>query len=174
MKYEIGSLLPLYLWAFLVVCLINAGCWKYSTSAQAIPSGIKTVAVPLFEDTSVETGIKEQLTDAIVSRFIANNQLRVVDVRDADALIAGVILNVREESLTFGQGQSAREGRIWITVQVRFEDVRNRKVIWEEPRMEVFGVYAIQTGTQEEREPGITAAIAKMAEDILNKTVAGW
>jgi outer membrane lipopolysaccharide assembly protein LptE/RlpB len=150
------------------------GCGYYSTSTRAIPSHIKTVAVPLFQDATVETGIKEQLTDTIIARFVTNNQLRVVDVRDADALIVGTILDVREESLSFEQGQAAREARVWIIAHVRFEDVRNRRVLWEEQQMRAWGVYAVETGTQADREPGIAAAINKMAEDILNKTIAGW
>lgn len=155
-----------------LVCVVTAGC--YSVSARAIPSGIRTIAIPLFQDATIETDLKERLTDVIIARFLSNNQLRVVDARDADALIIGTILEVRDESVAFAQGQSARESRIWITAQVRFEDTRNRKTLWEEERLQAFGVYSVQTGSLDEREIGVTAAINKLAEDILNKTVAGW
>jgi hypothetical protein len=157
-----------------LIPLLFSSCWKYSTSTSAIPSHIRTIAIPLFEDTTVETDIKERLTDAVIARFVADNKLRIVDTRDADAIIAGVILDVREESLSFTQGTAAREARLWIVARVRFEDLRNRRVIWEEQRMQAWGVYDIETGAQSDREPGIEAAIAKMAEDILNKTIAGW
>lgn len=157
---------------FCLVCVATTGC--YSVSSRSIPSGIRTIAIPLFQDATVETDLKERLTDTVTARFLSNNQLRVVDPRDADALIIGTIIEVRDESLAFAQAQSARESRIWITVQVRFEDTRNRKVLWEEERLQAFGVYTVQTGALDEREVGVTAAINKMAEDILNKTVAGW
>lgn len=158
----------------LLILLFLAGCAHYSTSARAIPSHIRTVAVPLFENVTVEPGIKEPLTDAVIARFLQDNQLRVVDARDADAMIIGTIIDVREESLTFQQGQDTRETRIWIIASVRFEDVRERKVIWEEPRLSEWGVFQVVTGTDADRDPGIEQAIDKMAETILNRTIAGW
>lgn len=123
---------------------------------------------------TVETGIKEQLTDAIVTRFVTDNQLKVVDARDADSIITGTIVDVREESLSFDQGEDTRETRIWIFVHIRYEDARQRKVIWEEQRMQAWGIFEGTTGTDEDRQLGLETAIGKMADDILNKTIAGW
>lgn len=150
------------------------GCSHYSTSTRVLPSDIRTIAIPLFQNVTVETGIKELLTDAIISRFVADNQLKVVDARDADSIITGTIEDVREESLSFQQGENIRETRIWIFARVRYEDVRRQKVIWEEPRMQTWGIFEASTGTDADRQPGLESAINKMADDILNKTIAGW
>ena len=151
---------------------LSSNCY-YSTSASALPSTIKTVAIPLFQDETVETDIKEQLTDAIVEKFLENNQLRVVDVRDADAMVIGTITDVREEALAFSQG-TINELRIWIVVNVRFEDVGNRDVLWEEEELLTFGDYEVVTGTETDREKGIELAVSKMAVEILNRTISGW
>lgn len=151
-----------------------AGCAHYSTSTVSLPSHIRTIAIPLFENTTVEAGIKEQLTDEIISRFVADNHLKVVDARDADSIITGTIVDVREEALSFEQGRTTKEYRVWIFARVRYEDVRRRKVIWEESPMQAWGVFQVVSGTDEDRQPGIAAAIRKMADDILNKTIAGW
>lgn len=151
-----------------------AGCAHYSTSTVSLPSSIRTIAIPLFENTTVEAGIKEQLTDEIIARFVADNHLKVVDARDADSIITGTIVDVREEALSFEQGRTTKEYRVWIFARVRYEDVRRRKVIWEENPMQAWGVFQVASGTDEDRQPGLAAAIRKMADDILNKTIAGW
>lgn len=160
--------------AVLCVLVSGAGCGHYSTSTRALPAHIRTIAIPLFQNATVETGIKEQLTDTITSRFVSDNQLKVVDARDADSIITGTIVDVRDESLSFVQGENTRETRIWIFAHVRYEDVRQRKVLWEEQRMQAWGVFDVNTGSSEERQQGIDQAIAKLADDILNKTIAGW
>jgi|GEM_PF-431988 len=163
----VGTLLIL-----LSILLMTSNC--YLTSASALPSGIRTVAIPLFQDATVETDVKEQLTDAIVAKFLANNQLRVVDVRDADAMVIGTITDIREEALAFSQGTTSNELRIWIIANVRFEDVGNRNVIWEAEDLQSFGDYEVDTGTETDREPGILTAVNKMADEILNRTISGW
>ena len=155
----------------LVACV---ACAHYSPSARALPVHIRTIAVPLFENTTVESGIKEALTDSILTRFLRDNQLKVVDEPDADSILRGTIVEVREEALSFSQGQTTRESRIWIYARIRYEDVRNQKILWEEPLMQSWGVFQVVTGTDADRQAGIAAAIKKMADDILNKTVAGW
>lgn len=166
-----SRILPLWLivWSGLLT-----GCVHYSTSTLSLPSNIRTIAIPLFENMTVEAGIKEPLTDEIIARFVSDNHLKVVDARDADAIITGTIVDVREEALSFEQGRNTKESRVWIFARVRYEDVRRHKVLWEENPMQAWGVFQVVTGTDEDRKPGIAAAIKKMADDILNKTIAGW
>ena len=163
-------------WSLYLLCLltIQTGCSYYSTSSRSLPSHIRTIAIPLFQNATAETGIKEILTDAIVTRFVTDNQLKVVDARDADSIVAGTIVNVREESVSFEQGVNTRETRIWIFAHVSYEDVRRGDVIWEDPGMQAWGVFEIITGTTEDRNEGIEQAVNRMADDILNKTIAGW
>ena len=163
-------------WSLCLLSLltIQSGCSYYSTSSRSLPSHIRTVAIPLFQSATTETGIKEILTDAIVARFVTDNQLKVVDARDADSIVTGTIVNVREESVSFEQGVNTRETRIWIFAHVKYEDVRNGEVVWEDPDLQAWGVFEISTGTTEDRIEGIEQAVNRMADDILNKTIAGW
>ncbi|MBT5877372.1 MAG: hypothetical protein HOH43_28385 [Candidatus Latescibacteria bacterium] len=153
---------------------IAFGCSHYSTSSRSLPSHIRTIAIPLFQNATVENGIIEPLTDAIVSKFVTDNQLKVVDSRDADSIISGTVVTVREESVSFEQDVDTRETRLWIVASVRYEDVRQNSVIWEDLDMRAWGVFEIASGTTEDRNEGVEQAVARMADDILNKTVASW
>ncbi|UCE17935.1 MAG: LptE family protein [Gemmatimonadota bacterium] len=156
----------------LLVVGIAAGCWYYSTSGSLLPSHIKSVAVPLFgNETTWEYGIKEKLTDAVIDAFAGDNTLRVESERNADSILRASIVSIKEVPFTYDQQEQVQEYKMQIFLTVRFEDVRERKVIWEDNAMEGWGIYS--TG-DEEWEDGIDRAIEKLASDIVNKTVAGW
>ena len=97
-----------------------------------------------------------------------------MDLRQADAAIIGVITDLHVESVAFSEGTLAREDRLWIVVDVRFETVDKKEVIWEEKQLRTFGDYAIDTGTDSDREPALETAIEKMADEILNQSISGW
>ena len=156
----------------LLVLGVAAGCWHYSTSGSLLPSHIKTVAVPLLgNETTWEYGIKEKLTDAIIDAFTGDNTLRVESERNADSILRASIISIKEVPFTYDQEEQVQEYKMQIYLRIQFEDVRKKKVIWEEGAMEGWGTYATEG---EEWENGIDRAIEKLASDIVNKTVAGW
>ena len=160
------------IFVLLYVAWIAAGCWYYSTSGSLLPSHIKTVAVPLLgNETTWEYGIKEKLTDAIIDAFTRDNTLRVESERNADSILRATIRTIREVPFTYDQEEQVQEYKMQIFLTIQFEDVKERKVIWEDEAMEGWGTYAT---ADEEWEAGIDRAIEKLASDIVNKTVAGW
>ena len=65
--------------AVCVICvaLFVAGCGVYSFSSSSL-GGVKTVAVPQFENKTVEYGIEGDLTAKVIDRLITDNALKVV------------------------------------------------------------------------------------------------
>ena len=159
--------------SFLCACLVVTSCY-YSTSQGSRAGDIRNIVIPLFDNTTVETDIQETLTDKVIEQFLTNGEFRIVDLRQADAAIIGVITDLQEESVAFSEGTLAREVRLWIYVDVRFETVDKKEVIWEERQLRTFGDYAIDADTDTDRESAIETAIDKMAEEILNQSISGW
>ncbi|MDE2728911.1 MAG: LPS assembly lipoprotein LptE [Gemmatimonadota bacterium] len=162
-----------FLIPLLSACMVVTACY-YSTSQGSRAGDIRNIVIPLFDNTTVETGIQEDLTDKVIERFLENGEFRIVDLRQADAAIIGVITNLQEESVAFSAGTQAREVRLSIVVDVRFETVDKKEVIWEERQLRTFGDYAIDTGTDSDREPALDTAIERMADEILNQSISGW
>ncbi|RKY83165.1 hypothetical protein DRP98_07780, partial [candidate division KSB1 bacterium] len=71
----------------MILLLLLGGCAYYSFSGNTLPSYIKTVAIPLFEDQTSEFGIKEKLTDALISEFTRDNTLKISSQDEADSII---------------------------------------------------------------------------------------
>ena len=145
------------------------GCGPYSFSSSGA-SHLKTVAVPIFQDQTSEFGIKEKLTDEVIDQFTRDNTLRLGDRRNADSLIEGRIVRVDDRAGTFTSDESVRDIKVFITVQIKYEDLKKRKMIWEEEITE-WGTF---NPDEETREAGIDEAIAKIATEILNRSVSGW
>ena len=87
--------------AALFSVLLLWGCAYYSTSATG-GGGIRSVAIPLLANTSLEAGIQQTLTDSLIEAFVADGALRVVDEDQADIILRGTVLEVREEPFTYG------------------------------------------------------------------------
>lgn len=160
---------------FPILCnLVLLACGVYSFSGSGLPSHIKTVAVPLFGNQTAEYGIKEKLTDEIIDRLVADGRIKVASKEDADSLIRGVVVDYKRQAYTFDKSENVQEYIVRIYVDVSYEDVKKRKVIWREERMEGWGTYDVDIEAAEGEELGRERAIAKLVEDIVNKTVAGW
>jgi len=148
--------------------LIITRCGIYSFSGSTIPSHIKTINVPLFEDKTAEFGIDQQLTDAVIDGITKDNTLKISGPRGGDSVLKGIIVNVREQAGQYDQQERASDYRIFITVRVTFEDVKKRKTLWEEE----FSEWGRYEGVN--RDDGIKEAVEKLKEVIINRLVSGW
>lgn len=155
-----------------ICCLLltAAGCGVYSFSGSTL-SGIKTIAVPLFDDQTGEYGMQEVLTEKIADRFVRDNTLKVVNEKNADSILDGVITNYSREAYTFDEQENIREYIVRIWVKVSFEQKKDKKSIWKDDNLLGWGVYSAQDETEDQ---GKERAMEKLAEDIVNKTVKGW
>ncbi len=161
---------------FLLTLIFKFQCAYYSFSGSTLPSYIRTVAVPMFENKTSEFGVPEDMTDAIISRFTQDNTLKVVDQRTADSIVLGSIANVREQAGAYNTKEKVNEIRIYITVKAKFEDLKKHQLIWEETITQ-WGTYNpdLPAGTEgSTRQDGISQAVGKIVEDIFNKTISGW
>jgi hypothetical protein len=149
---------------------LAAGCGPYSFSGSA-STHIKTIAVPVFEDRTSEFGVKERLNSALVDEFTRDNTLKIADRRVADSVLLGTLVSVQETAGVYTQQESVQEIRVTVTVQIKYEDVKKRKTVWE-AQLAQFGNYS-RTGAST-RQAAIDEAIRKIATEVRNKTVSDW
>lgn len=167
-----------YIIYLILLLLFSFGmkCGYYSFSGSTLPAHIRTVAVPMFENKTSEFGVREDMTDAIIIKFTQDNTLKVADRRSADSIVLGSIINIREQAGAYTANERVKEIRVYVSVQAKFEDIKKRKVIWEESITQ-WGTYDPTLPAGDEgstRQDGINEAIEKIVDDIFNKTVSGW
>jgi hypothetical protein len=160
----------------LVLALGVAGC-AYSTSSALLPTHLKTVAVPVFENGTTEYTLEQQVTDAVIARFVNDNHLKVVDERSANLLVKGRILGYRNAVFGFNTAVNAQEYRITIAVSVVLKDQVKNREIWNDGnliRTSNYYVIDVPGDSAKTELDGRKQAIDKIAEEILARTVEGW
>ncbi|HTO91172.1 MAG TPA: LptE family protein [Candidatus Sulfotelmatobacter sp.] len=174
MRFRAAALLPRIAAAALLAAL--SGC-AYSTGGNLLPPHIKTVAIPVFENGTTEYTIEKDITDAVIARFISDNHLKVVDERVANSVIRGKVTAYRNAVFGFTGGNLATEYRVTITVAVTFKDLVKNREIWSDQELSKYSNYYVQSvpGQVVKTElDGRKDAIAKIADEILTRTVEGW
>lgn len=161
----------LYYLFMLLTALFFVGCGVYSFSGS-LPPHIKTVAVPLFENDTVEVDIVDLISDEIRTAIIKDGNMKVVGENESDAVVTGKIKDVIESADTFSKGEVAKQFKIQVFAEVSFFDKKKNKAIWEEPSMEGYARY--DADNPGGRADALKEALQMIAKDIIDKTVSGW
>lgn len=156
----------------ILVVLLNLSCIKYSFKG-ALPSNLKTVAIPLFEDRSRWVGLQEEMSQQVVDAFIQDNTLQVIeDESEVDLLLKGTIVSVRERNTSVSSNEQVEELEMVVSVKVECLNTHLDKPLWSGTVSDFATVSG--TASLEERELAVIEATEKIVEEILNRTVAAW
>jgi len=146
-------------------------CGYYSFTGS-IPSDIKSVAVPLFDDNTSFPGVREDLTNKVIDRFIDENVLQVVPESKADLLITGTILSINEKAAIITTGEDVEQYEVYVNVKVKCSEVKSGKVWWEKT-LRRFGIMGGLENI-DARNDAINVAITDITQDIIDNTLASW
>ncbi len=156
---------------------LGAGGCAYTTRLSSLPPHLKTVAIPVFENGTNQYTLEQDLTTAVVERFVADNHLRIVDERSANAVIKGRITLYRNSVFGISPQNLAQEYRVTIAVSVVFKDQVKNRELWSDASLVKTANYYVQNvpghAASTELE-GRKQAIDKIADEILTRSVQGW
>lgn len=161
---------------FLFVFVVTGSC-SYSPSPALFPPHLKTLAVPVLRNGTAEPNLEQEVTEAIVNRFVQDNKLRVVAEDQADLVITGTVGKYVNAVFGFNAREQAQEYQVAVTVSLTARDrVKNREMWRDDNLVRTTNYFVVPTPGQETQDQ-FTArkdAIAKIADAVLNKTVEGW
>ena len=117
----------------LIVFLFYSNCgYRLVGYGTALPAHIRTIAIPVFKNTSPEPNIHRDVTDAIRQVFIRDGRLQMVGTSKADLLISGNITNYQLRAVSFSGKDIAEEYVVMIGIQVEAYDRVKKKIILEQ------------------------------------------
>jgi len=157
-------------WILAIALLLNA-CGYYSFKG-ALPSHLKTIAIPLFNDRTPNAGVRENLTNMLTDTFIEDNSLLIVDETKADVILTGSINAITVNPAIVKAGEQVSESKLVVRVKVKCEDVKMDKVMFDR-NFEDYGLLDENAGL-DEREAAIETALEQIVDKILNATLGGW
>jgi hypothetical protein len=117
-----------------------AGAWGcgYSLAGRGsfLPDYIKTIGVPTFENRTSLFNLETQVTDKVRSEFIGRGHYQIVpDSTNVDALLTGEVSGVTIQPVSFTTQQLASRYTITMSARVELRDVRENKVLWDNPNL---------------------------------------
>ena len=155
----------------LSILFLLFSCAYYSFKG-ALPSHIKTVAVPLFNDLTSYPGVREKLTNMLTDGFISDNTLQIVDEPKADIIITGTINSIIDRPATVSAGEVVTNFQVTVRVKVKCEDIKMSKVLFDK-NIAHYGLMESGAGL-DERDQAIEEALELITDDVINSTLGGW
>jgi hypothetical protein len=114
-----------------------AGC-GYSLAGRGsfLPDYIKTIGIPAFANRTPIFNLETEMTQKVRSEFIGRGHYQILpDAGNVDALLTGEISSVNIQPVSFTTQQLASRYTITMSARVELRDVRENKVLWENPSL---------------------------------------
>lgn len=154
-----------------MACCLLSGCYTFRGQ---IAGDIKTLAIPTFSNESSEFGLSETVTDQLIRGFQRDGTLRIVSENQADAVLVGTLVDVRDEPYTARSGTeiTVDEYRYSMTCRIELIVRETGEAKWAQS-FPAWSIYPYG-GDLASREAAVTEATNKLVEDLLNKIVGSW
>jgi hypothetical protein len=119
-----------------VLCVFAAPGCGYSLAGRGsfLPAYIKTIGIPTFANRTVVFNLETLVSQKVRSEFIGRGKYQILpEATGVDALLSGEITAVSIQPASFGSTQLASRYAIMMTARIELRDLRENKVLWENP-----------------------------------------
>ncbi len=149
-----------------------AECYKPVTKNQ-LPSRIRTVAVPAFQNDALRYKIGSRFTGAVIDELIHRGRgLRVQGDREgADAVIEGVIKSFSFAGVLLDDKGRARIFEVTVVVAVTVRDQAENRVLYDNQNFVFRGEYEFANDPRNffsEEDPAVMRMARNFAESIVS------
>jgi Lipopolysaccharide-assembly len=170
------KVLRLSLFALMLSCVCGfAECYKPVTKNQ-LPSRIKTVAVPAFQNNALRYKIESRFTEAVINELIGRGRgLRVQGDREgADAVIEGVIKSFSYAGVLLDDQGRARVFEVTIVAAVTVRDQAENRVLYDNQNFVFRGEYEFANDPRSffnEEDPAVQRMARSFAESVVSTLI---
>ena len=120
------------------------GCGYSVGLGGNLPSHLKTVAVPIFVNSTQQPAVESVITAAVVNAFVTSGRLKVVSVKEADAILEGNIISYNLESIAYNSQINVTVYRLRVRVNILFRDVRQGATLYKQDGLEQWADFRVQ------------------------------
>lgn len=156
--------------------LLAGGCLNYSFTGTSIPSDVRTIYIPFFDDQSGGGigDISDRLNRSLINRFVNQSRLSQTGSEDnADALIDGMITSYRVRPFSIGGDQRANLNEITITVRASFRYADRSEPLWDK-NFSGSATYDVQENPVDGEVTATEQALQQIANNMFNDAVGDW
>ena len=155
-----------------------AECYKPVTKNQ-LPTRIRTVAVPAFQNNSLRYRVESRFTEAVINELIHRGRgLRVQSERQgADAVIDGVIKSFGFGGVLLDNQGRARIFQVTIVAAVTVRDQVENRVLYDNQNYVFRGEFEFASDPRSffnEEDPAVRRIARSFAESVVSTLINGF
>ncbi len=161
-----------------------SGC-GYSFSGSSLPGYIDTIAIPVFENRSLDAEIADLVTRGIIDRFLEDNRLKVVRANRADCVVEGEVVSYERRVYTYTPDEEPEQYIVVVTISIVLKDRVKNKDLWSDEKLVASATYAAspskfvedtggEAGPPQSEFDAKVAAVELIAQDVLARTLEQW
>lgn len=151
MGSKTGKKSGIYLCVLCVLCVYSAVGCGYSLAGRGsfLPAHIRTIGIPTFANRTTVFNLETQVTQKVRAEFIGRGRYEILPEGggNVDALLTGEISSVSISPTSLNNQQLASRFVIRMSARVELRDIRDNKVLWENPGLLFQQEYEAQAGT---------------------------
>src|SRR5580765_4527698 len=127
--------------ALCALCVLGGFFWSscgYTLAGRGsfLPAYVKRIGIPSFANRTVVFNIETMLTQKVRSEFIGRGKYQILpEATGVDALLSGEVTAVSVQPASFSTQQLASRYAIQMVAKIELRDMRENKVLWENPSL---------------------------------------
>lgn len=155
-----------FLLVFRLGFLLVSGCGYALVGQGSLPDHIKTIAIPTFENITLEEGLEEVITQAVIDEYVRGGKVRLVSEVQADAILRGTIRSYNaDEVVTYNDQNEPSSYKLIIKVDIELKDLVKDEILWTTAELaenaDFKGGPDVNITEQEENENEVLEEVAK-------------
>lgn len=166
--------LPLLLPAAL---LLSACGYHLVGRGGRLPEGVRSVAVPVFENATRRAEVEQRVTEQIIEELNTRSDVRVMPGRNgADALLSGAISGFESSPVALTPEGRATRYEVTLTARVRLEDLRSGRLLWSNDQFVFRQQYDVpeDSGFFDQEIEAIERVAREFAESVVTAMLEGF
>ena len=159
----------------LPLCFLLASCgYHVAGQADLVPKSVHTIAIPAFNNGTVQYKLTDLLPQAISREFIARTHYQVItDAQQADAVVRGSVLNYIVFPILVDAATGRPSGlQVNVTMQVSFVERATGKVLFTRPNFEMHQRYEIAVVSDKAYFEEDAGALDRLSRDVARDLVS--
>lgn len=164
--------------ALLLALTVGVCGYKRAGKGKALPPDIKTIAVPVFQNSGLKYRVEQRFTGAVIDEVLKRARaLRVTtNTDDADAVLTGDIRSFRAVGTILDSQGRTRVWSVRIIVSITVRDQKRKKIIYQNPRVIFEGEYELSDDPQSffnEENAAVDRIARDFAQSIISTILEG-
>src|SRR3954465_5699181 len=153
-------------------------CYKPIKKNQ-LPTRIRTIAVPAFQNQALRYKIEHRFTEAVINEIVRRGRgIRVQSEREgADAVVDGVVKSFNFSGVLLDDKGRARIFEVTITAAVTVRDQHDNRVLYDNQNFIFRGEFEFANDPRNffnEEDPAVMRIARSFAESIVSTLINGF